>query len=347
MRLIVIFTFLQITSISLSQDYIYHLCTSKAEELIVKDSLDKANEYYNKAFSLNQFPFEKDLRNALIINLKTNNFESSSFLIEKLIIKGYDIKSFNEIPYINKINKDEKYLNTINKYDSLMNIRIKLLDSIYLNELINIRGRDQRLTLNYRNKTNLTEIEEKELRIQDSLNYFNFVSLVKEKGWPSEEMIGYQWQKQTIYRTLLFHSFDYPFYDSSIIYNAYKENKIPSYILTYYEENRIDRLSHRKFNKMNLFEYNYQPSIFYHYISSKETKHQALEISCEKLKNLINYNRTKFGLSTLENYLKIINFSNKNKYFKFYPGFFNPNSSDFNETKESKFRYETLNICGN
>lgn len=340
MKIYLIIVFLIFNFFSFSQES-YHKNIWMAEYDVANDSLLKASSHYSNAFKLMQFPFEKDLKNALIVNLQLNNWEYSNNLIIQLIKKGYSINEIKAIPFIKKLKHNEHFKSILNDYFKISKDVIR--DSSYISSLKNLSILDRDLTLKYRNRENVLSCEEKLiLKNQDSLIYSEFLFLIKKNGWPTEEQIGYQVGNQILIRNFLIHSTSYNYYDSTILYNAYFENKIPSYILTYFEEYRLNRKSVRKHLKINDFEYDYQIPFLIHNLTTDDYEHLNPFLKCPKILKTVEKNRINFDLSPLNIYRELITFSKKSKIYNFYCGLYTPLSNISFESDFQKERFEVL-----
>lgn len=280
------------------------------------------------------------------MRLLKKNYDCSNDLVIKLIKKGYSLKDLKSIPYIKNIKQNEQFISTIKNYTEISKDVIK--DTLYISSLNKLSALDRNITLRYRNKESELSNEEKLfLKNQDSLIYSSFISLIKEKGWPTEEQIGYQIGKQILFRNFLIHATSYRYYDSTIVYNAYSKNKIPSYLLTYFEEYRLNRKSIRKYLKINDFDYEYQTPFFIHNLTADACEHKNPFLNCPKILKYIEQNRINYDLPPIDIYKKLVVFSKNSKIYNFYSGLYTPllNISFENDFQKERFKILKEKLC--
>ena len=158
----------------------YYENVYKAQDEIVKNNLDKAINYYFKAFS-NKMPFYKDLRN-LELAIFNNGVDSSAFAEFFMLKYKHGGGRHNSKDFYNLYLDYEKY-DTLNYYKNLSSIldtvKIDVLyDSALEKQLLDIFNKDQSIRDAYASENGNPEYMQK-LRKVDSLNLDEVLQLYK------------------------------------------------------------------------------------------------------------------------------------------------------------------------
>jgi hypothetical protein len=165
----------------------YHKNVYKAEFLIMKEKYAKAAKTYEKAFSFIEYPYARDLRNAL--NCEKYSKDRNNINIEKyiylLIRKNEKKDRFLNDTILQKLSNWEDIKNMIDT--TLPAIDKKLVD--YL-EQIYYDDQNVRVRLNAQRDSISRDSLYKEMAVVDSTNYHKLIAVFEEYPNLSEELIG-------------------------------------------------------------------------------------------------------------------------------------------------------------
>lgn len=152
---------------------------------IVKDSFDKANDAYDKAFAINNKPFSKDLYNASICASKISDHSRTSELVKRLMKLGCEPQFFTNNTIYDDFIKSKSWQSRVNDYPKLRSTYRNIVDHELRAKIQSLLERDQF----WRNKDPLYSIlkdstfREDEMIMQEIFELF-------EHGYPSEYDIG-------------------------------------------------------------------------------------------------------------------------------------------------------------
>lgn len=175
----------------------YNLYINKAELVIVDSAINSAVKYYDTAFTKIRSPFAADLYNSSICDAFQSNFEKCSKKIIELLRKGMDIKevtgnkafeAFLKSSFGDKI-RSMQIIPSYNQelrhiYDSLQAIDQyfrKLAKGSYMNEF----------------GDTVTKIDKSNVNIMNAL--------IKDYGWPTEDLIGIEDLYTQPYEIIIIH----------------------------------------------------------------------------------------------------------------------------------------------
>lgn len=153
----------------------YYELANEAENKIISNDLEGANNLYKQAFKEFKYPHAKDLQNSMNVALKVKDFENAYYDYHSLKCLG---KVFDASFLSENFKNIEKYKikPCENKIDSQYK---KTLDSLY------------ELDQYYRKLSGGNyEAYKKELTKSDSIASTNLLKLIQKKGFPNEYNIG-------------------------------------------------------------------------------------------------------------------------------------------------------------
>lgn len=315
---------------------VYYPHTSQAKLSISNKDFKKALQHYKIAFKSVRRSFSSDVYNAVICNILIKDYKQASILVDTLLNKGIDIKEIEQ-----KITYYPEIFSSFEKSTEWQKIKIEYPQRkskyqrpkekeirdffIYLCKLDQKARRVKNGiadTIVFKNK----KINTKDGKVIDSLTMSEFKIFIKEKGFPSEDMIG---------QLQLFES-DYPFQLLLLHYTYFK---------SYHKD--FDEMLLNEVKQGNFYVGNYtmladrylgapnygsKETLYGHYalncfsekdVRGKEAYEKAIKEciwrvpkSYLKDEEKININRKKLGINTFSEYLKICIFASENRYFE-------------------------------
>ncbi len=188
-----------------SQSFIkYNQLVNKAELSIIDSNYTKALYYYQDAFKLVEYPFAKDLYNALLCATFTNNFDIAFEYLYKLVHKGIEYENFAKNKYLNPLKEDKRWFEFEKYY--------------YENRKKILAGFNQDLKAEFERmleedqKSNKARKKDPNKRYKFDSTVFANTLRIKEiiqlYGFPTEEMLGVNdFTDAPFESALLFHYF--------------------------------------------------------------------------------------------------------------------------------------------
>lgn len=232
----------------------YYALIDSAEISIVDSIYNSALNYYNKAFSIVDKPYGKDLYNASLCASNLEAFKTTTFLLNQLVDKGITRDYFENHKYFASYRNSDSWKEFLNSYEVHRDTLRKHINLDLRNKIIKMIDRDQYFTqkkydpgygdsvfiVGYKNVKNILEI----------INYY---------GFPDSNMIGLEeLSSECLFQIILIH-----FYQCKAYFND------PKFINS---ERRIEFIKKGiDFNYINLdsilknaiFEGKYNPTSMY------------------------------------------------------------------------------------
>lgn len=163
---------------------IYYSLINKAELNIIDSNYSMSSHYYDSAFSLNKFPFSKDIYNAVVIKILLQEDSVAAKYMERLATLGFDVSNFKSNP-LTKFFWEGKYAAKVLNYSKTVK---PVYSYAYRKEIENIVERDQL----FRVKPNAYQLYDDTIRKIDKENVIKMQQLINRFGFPSEYKIGVQ-----------------------------------------------------------------------------------------------------------------------------------------------------------
>ena len=292
---LIIFLFSDVYSDNRSIFLDYCKNTNQAELCIVSNELDNAISYYDAAFSLVEKPLAKDIHNAIICAKNIKNLEKCKGFTKLMI----EVKALNP-KYYNKHGL-KKYLSSKDKKKIKEKYKEKLKNEDY-KFFIRLRKDDQAIRKNKNYNYHRAKIN-----TVDSLNYIKYSDFVNANYFPGEDlMVNYPYGLRED-DVMIRHWFQKRYDVDDLILNA------------------VENLHILNYNFGDLYDLK-KGTIFYHskygttlYVQYKD-KRKLVSRSDEEIEE-INKSRAEIGLDTYQNYIKKIDFFEKNKEYSYLEGY--------------------------
>ena len=195
-----------------------------AEANILDSNYVKATMHYDSAFLAQPKPFAKDYWNALVCSIKNNDNQKAFGLIEKLILKGFDLTHFQQ-PVFENFLKTKEWKSITENYDNLHRQHLKSINVRLKTTIDSLVALDQGLRKSCGMEKCRTEI----LKI-DSSNYVKLFDIMKINGVPDENDIGISEIKSRLNYYILFTHYIQRFNGTTIyptLLDAMKNYKFP------------------------------------------------------------------------------------------------------------------------
>ncbi|MFN0216710.1 MAG: hypothetical protein ACKVT2_20830 [Saprospiraceae bacterium] len=216
-----------------STDYTlaYYPNINEAELAIIREDHTAALSLYKKAFQSVKSGFARDYRNAIICATYTKDDAFAFEYLEKLVLKSMGKDFLSDTAYA-PLRQKKGWGKLLKEYDNLHARSLKHINGPLLAELVAMAERDQL----FRAKEGSYDVYGDTIAKIDLENVNRFRQLVKEFGFPSEDMIGaFVSEQNAPYNIVLLHhaqnlsntNYNYPIASSlaSIIELAAKEGK--------------------------------------------------------------------------------------------------------------------------
>lgn len=259
-----------------------------AEDLIMQSNyIDAKNIYYD--LSQKSELWEKDMINGLLCSLESKDIEKSSYFIQKLLERGAPPEYFE---------------NELSKYD--------FFKSKKWEELKNNRPSFNRESNLITTINRMFEIDQKgriaggdSIEIVDFKNYLLLKNIVKNEGFPTEKSMGFDYkpkgyETQSNFDVLMIHAIkSRPYEWGEYLPQLFKERKISQSGFIYYSglaKSCID----------------IQLACLPPTINAIKVENKIYTCCCE-LKSSIDANRARYGIESIDSYLKKTIFKTKNK----------------------------------
>jgi hypothetical protein len=290
----------------------YYQKITEAEIYCCKNDFQNALQSYKKAFDLVEKPLSKDLYNATICaSLLTQ--DSLMFLYMEYCLKtSVPIEKFtkNTIVFA-KYFQDLKWQELSEKSSLYYQNYLSKLNNEYIAALNSIDERDQ--AARKKIKPYMLYLKKRSLRINklfhnwhvtDSCNRIIIDSLIEQYGYPNSESVGIdKLALETNRFVCLWH-----YGDSSFVYNIQYSAMLNGYISPQHYAEKIEYVMPRRDTLCYGTIYN---NNIYKYIYNANSGEMP-----QKSKELLNKNRAKIGMRTVEESIIILNFHKEtgNKY---------------------------------
>lgn len=173
----------------------YYNIVNEAELLIAAQQYNRALEHYDLAFSIVATPWGKDIENAWMCTYLLNR--KRKFKIYSAMMAKNGAMPDSKVYYVLDKAKGQKSISFQKKYFKIWNkVRQKHksnIDTVYRKELLALVKADQDVRRFFIDKKqgNYNTIGRDSLNIFDSLNVLQLKSLIKTKGFPTEQRVGY------------------------------------------------------------------------------------------------------------------------------------------------------------
>ncbi len=171
----------------------YFQLVNEAELLICDGHVKSAIEHYDRAFELQVSPFGKDVYNAWLCAYMLDDTARFSQFSIILIRRGAFLHESTHENILNQVSGGPK----VEKFSAIWR-RLKAetpseVDTVYRQQLVNIFDRDQAVRHyfidKYKNQYNIGGRDS--LNVFDSLNTMHLKHLMQEKGFPTEDRVGF------------------------------------------------------------------------------------------------------------------------------------------------------------
>ncbi|TAE72912.1 MAG: hypothetical protein EAZ85_08580 [Bacteroidetes bacterium] len=317
---------------------VYYPKTSKAKISIVNKNYKEALTHYKSAFKSVKRSFSSDVYNAMVCSIMINNYDQAIVFADTLFDKGINIekiqKKITEFPDIfSSFEQSTQWQKTKKEYPNRKQKYLRPKEKEVKDFLSYLSDLDQKPrgiknnipdTLIFKGK----KINTKNIDRMDSLTMAEFKLFIKEKGFPSEDVIG----------KLDIHESNYPFNLLMIHY---------SYLKSFHQD--FDEMLLNEVKKGNFYVENYMyladrymgaPNLsktevpygcigFCCYtdkdvaIMDKETREKLFKECLWRVpksyianQDKLDINRKKLGVNTFSEFLKTAIFSTENRYFE-------------------------------
>lgn len=191
MKKIIILWFLcNLTIVSHSQNVKkYWQEINKAELLVCGNNYKKASKHYKKAFKAHSSPFNRDYENALLCNCMIKN--------KKMVTHYFSLLRNRDVNIDGQVESKCRKVIGVSYWSNLYDLPIIYsIDTTYKRELKEVLKKDQAIRKYSirKNPTNHYDYNSDTIRYVDSLNLLKLKQLISEKGFPSEERVGYNFE---------------------------------------------------------------------------------------------------------------------------------------------------------
>ena len=163
---------------------VYHPQINQAELAIVDEDYHLALQHYNRAFESIPTGFARDYHNASLCAIAIGEWKSALDFMRALVAKGVE-KSFfekNADWYVEL--QGQGWGAFINQYEETRKMSFgKTVDYQFIGRLGELENRDQAFRYSY-------ELYRDTIKKIDQENIEEFLRLVEQKGFPTEEMLG-------------------------------------------------------------------------------------------------------------------------------------------------------------
>lgn len=277
---------------------LYYQYKNKAELAIIDSNYLQANQFYQQAFAL-KFPFPTDLNNAFIVSYMTQDSVLAQKYYNNLVLHGWKKEHMEKSKYFfDQIIKQPFYLYLSRNYDSLWDLAIHSEMPIRAKEMDSIHAIDQAARSNGENMTDKAYFEQ--IKKGDQKAIVLFLQHIQKHGFPNFNQIGF-------YDGIGMHPFapGTPFimywhqrgpsnFLESLFYNAVMNGDLiaDQYAIT------ADKAKERYYMVLPKFEH----------LDSAQIKSKLA---------VINKERAKIYLESIEDYSRKLVFQAKNKQFYF------------------------------
>lgn len=172
----------------------YYQTIEAAETMIVEGDCSEATAEYEKAFTVLDKPFAKDIDNALKCATLNNQFEFSYHWAKQLILLGCDIKYFNEQTTLLPFLESNYWLRLTKEYPQLRLEFINTCNWTLRAKIEELYARDQFWRVKDPNYTVLKDSTFKE----DDLIMEELLEIMVINDYPNEYNIGLFFRQDTI-----------------------------------------------------------------------------------------------------------------------------------------------------
>jgi len=160
----------------------YYSLIYAAEKFIIEERLDSASVYFKKGFQKKKHPFARHLYNAAVVDSKLRNYKNVTKYLKKLIKLGASFYQIQRNKSFLSFFSSKKGVEFIKNYRKIKPIYTQQ----YRNQIEKMVEDDQFFRVK---KGSYSTYGDTILKI-DKKNIENFLSLLKELGFPSEHKIG-------------------------------------------------------------------------------------------------------------------------------------------------------------
>lgn len=191
------------TGLAQSADFAstYYPYINQAELAIISEDYTTAVSHYKKAFSAVKNGFARDYRNAVLCGIQTQDDPFAFALLEKIALKGVGKKYFEDSAFVPLQGKREWRI-LMQSLDRLQKEFVANSSQPLRKELEAMHERDQF----FRVKEGSYDVYGDTIAKIDFENVTRFRQMVKETGFPTEEMIGaFNQEKKAPFYIVLHH----------------------------------------------------------------------------------------------------------------------------------------------